>query len=366
MSALTDEQVARARMRSLLLVESPASTCHDIASWFGAMQAQDAGSGAFSLGVRLPEPSQSHVESAFERADVIRTWPMRGTIHVIPAEDARWMLELTGSRSLAAYEGRRRQLGLDSASADRAVVVLSDALTASARLTRSACLQALRDEGIPTDGQRGYHLLWFAAVQGVICIGPQVGTQQTFTLLDRCAPDQVQLVGDDALTELAYRFFRSHGPAPVTDFAGWSGLTVTAARRGVALNEGRLVSRRHADRDTWLTPDLAERLDSADWRQWSVAVALPGFDEFVLGYKDRRIPVGDEGLERIVPGGNGMFRSTVCVDGRAVATWTRTVRRDRVDVAVEAFPGLSAAQQARIAGSYERYTRFVGLPVRLV
>ena len=366
MSALTDEQVARSRTRSLLLVESAVSTCHDIASWFGAMQAQDAASGLFSLGVRLPQPSLSDVEAAFERADVIRTWPMRGTIHVIPAEDARWMLGLTGSRSMAASLGRRDQLGLDAATADKAVSVLSEALAAHPRLTRAECLQVIQDAGIPTDGQRGYHLLWFAAVQGVICIGPQDGKQQTFTLLDTCAPVQVPLEGDDALAELACRFFRSHGPAPVTDFAGWSGLTLTASRRGVALNEGRLVSLRHEDRDLWLTVDLADDLASGAWRDWSVAVALPGFDEFVLGYKDRRIPVGESGLERIVPGNNGMFRSTVCIDGRAVAVWTRAVRRDRVDIALEPFDGLTSEQQARIPGAFERYAQFIGVPARLV
>jgi len=274
------------------------------------------------------------------------------------------MLALTGARSLAGSLGRRNQLGLDGATADRAVTVLHEALTTHARLTRAECLQAIRDGGIPTDGQRGYHLLWFAAVQGVICIGPQDGTQQTFTLLDRCAPDQVDLAGDDAVAELAYRYFRSHGPAPTTDFAGWSGLTLTAARRAVSLNEGRLVNLRHEDRDLWLTVDLAEGLAAGNWRDWSVAVALPGFDEFVLGYKDRRIPVGETGLQRIVPGNNGMFRSTVCIDGRAVAVWTRTLRRDRVDIALEKFDGISALDEDRIPRAFERYSRFVGLPVR--
>lgn len=110
------------------------------------------------------------------------------------------------------------------------------------RLTRAAALASLQDAGLDTSGQRGYHLLWYASQVGVTCIGPMDGKEQTFVLLDQWAPRAGGLSPDDALVELAHRYFRSHGPATIKDFAGWTGLTLTAARAAVAGNAGRLVS----------------------------------------------------------------------------------------------------------------------------
>ncbi len=79
---------------------------------------------------------------------------------------------------------------------------------------------------------------------------------------------------------------------------------------------------------------------------------LPGFDELVLGYANRSCTVPAEHAARIVPGGNGVFRPTVVVAGRVVATW-RTGRGKARPVEVEAFgepaPGVLAAVEERHA-----------------
>ena len=282
MTTLTPITVARARQHSLLLAaESPRSVL-EVATWFGAMQAQDAASGLWSLGVRVAGSTKSDIDAAFESAEVIRTWPMRGTIHIVPAQDARWMLALTGPRALSGSHARRQQLGLTPPDLDLAVEVLGSAL-ASGRLTRAGALGALQDAGIDTSGQRGYHLLWYASQIGVTCIGPMAGKEQTFVLLDQWAPDQVALSPDDALVELAHRYFRSHGPATVRDFAGWTGLTLTAARVAVAGNDGRLVAAALEDDECWLTTDMQTAIHDGAADHPLPAVALPGFDEFILG-----------------------------------------------------------------------------------
>ena len=366
MTALTPSTVARARLHSLLLLgEDRPTACGAIAAWFGAMQAQDVASGKWSLGVRLPGATEADIDDAFERAEVVRTWPMRGTIHIVPAADIRWMLELTAGRALDATLTRRKELGLDLDDAARACAVLDDELRLRGRLTRSECLQVLNEAGIATDGQRGYHLLGYAAQTGVVCIGPNRGKEQTYALIDTWAPQQVRLDGEAALAELAFRFFRSHGPATIRDFAGWSGLTLTRARAGVTANEGRLVPRRFRDDDAWLTADLAAMIEEGRTARWTAVVALPGFDEFVLGYKDRSVQVRDGDLDRIVPGGNGVFRATVCLDGQVAATWTRTIKRAEVLVELEPLREFSERQRQRIGRAFEAYGRYLGLPLRL-
>jgi hypothetical protein len=362
---VTTSQLARARQHSLLLGRREARTCEEVASWFGAMQAQDLASGKWSLGVRMAGATETSVDAAFERADVLRTWPMRGTIHVIASEDARWLLELTGVRALNASATRQRQLGLDSATAERAEGILDDALAGGRRLTRRQALSLLQQSGITTDGQRGYHLLWHAAQTGRICIGPNAGKEQTFVRLEDWAPRQLRLDRSAALVELAHRFFRSHGPTHVRDFAGWSGLTLTDARRGIAGNTGRLSPLTYLGEENWATNELAELIHDGGFAKRAPTVALPGFDEFMLGYKDRSIQVPAEHLSRIVPGNNGMFRSTLIVDGRAIATWQRTVRSQRVTVTVDPFAPLSSSTASAARRAFDAYGAFLGLPVEL-
>jgi hypothetical protein len=356
-----DSDLRAARLRSLLLATPrPATpgptTPAGVVEWLGAMQAQDLASAMWSLGVRLPGSTEADITGAIERGEVLRTWPMRGTIHLVPPADADWMLSLTAVRALQGSVRRREQLGLSPADTDRAAALLEAALAGGRRLTRGQCLAMLDEAGIGTAGQRGYYLLWYAAQVGVTCIGPQQGTEQTFVLLHDWAPRQARLSREDALVELAHRYFRSHGPTTVRDFAGWTGLTLTDARAGVAGNDGRLVPVGTGADQRWASPDAV----SGPEDDGSVVLALPGFDEFILGYKDRTLHVPDGTMDRIVPGGNGMFRSTIVVDGAVQATWRRTLRARGVDIVVEPFAPVRPRARAAYAQALESYAAYLG------
>ena len=365
MSALGAAQVRAARMVSLQLDGASPRTPLAVAKWFGALQAQDAASGHWSLGVRCPGLTERDVVDAFERRELIRTWPMRGTIHIVPARDAGWMLDLTAARTLAAAGPRRDRLGLTEADMASAIDALENALKQGGCLTRAQALAAVEDAGTSTTGQRGYHLLWHAAHLGVIAIGPQRGSDQTFVLLSDWAPDPVRLDPDEALVELLFRYVRSHGPVPLKDFAGWSGLTLADARRAATGNDGRLREVPTEVGPMWVTDELGDALEEGSVERPRV-VALPGFDEFLLGYKDRVLQLPGPGMAHVVPGGNGMFRSTIAVDGRAVATWSRTPRASGVDIAIDVFDGrLSGRQLTAAERSLRDYGRFVGRPVRV-
>ncbi|MGK5518657.1 winged helix DNA-binding domain-containing protein [Micromonospora sp. URMC 107] len=352
------------RMTSLLLRPHPTVRPDGVAGvveWFGAMQAQDLASGMWSLGVRLPALGHADVHAALERREALRTWPMRGTVHLVPPRDARWMLELTGVRSLAGGATRRAQLGLTEADADRAVDVLGAALAGGGRLTRARCLAALRAAGIDTGGQRGYHLLWYASVRGVTCLAPNVGTEQTFALLDEWVPDPHRPERDEALAILAHRYVRSHGPVTAREFAGWTGLTLTDARRGFAAAGDALtvvrVDGAEALVDAALLDAPREPVDDL--------LVLPGFDEYLLGFKDRSLMLDPDHADAIVPGRNGVFQPTVVRDGRVVGTWKRVVGRTRVTATVFPLAPLDERTRARVTGALGRYAAFLGLPPRV-
>ena len=159
MAELTDRDVLSMRLANLRL-SLPGRSPADLVDWFGAMQAQDLASGKWSLGVRIPGSREADIDAALASGEVIRTWPMRGTIHLIHPQNARWMLELTGSRALMGLQKRWDYLGLDRQTVDRAADVLRDALRGGNRLTRGQCLDVLSDAGIDTGPGRSYHLLW--------------------------------------------------------------------------------------------------------------------------------------------------------------------------------------------------------------
>lgn len=367
---LTPAQALATRMISLLLrARPPAGRPTDVAGvveWFGAMQAQDAASAFWSLGARLPALTATEVQTALEKREAIRTWPMRGTVHLVPPRDARWMLDLMGARTLAGAAARRATLGLTEAVADRAVDVLAAALAGGGRLTRAQCLAVLNQAGIETAGQRGYHLLWYASQRGVTCMAANIGKEQSFVLLDEWVPDPHRPGRDEALATIAVRYFRSHGPTTRQDFAGWTGLTAADAKRGIAAAGDALTTVRVAGTEMLLDPALLDAGPAAAAQSpGDDLLVLPGFDEYLLGFKDRSLVLDAEHKQAIIPGGNGVFQPTVVRAGRVIGTWKRSTGRKQTVVTVRPLVPLGAAERARVEAAFEPYARFLEVPLQI-
>ncbi|MFE9959034.1 winged helix DNA-binding domain-containing protein [Micromonospora sp. NPDC005299] len=360
---LTGAEALALRMTSLLLRPHPTArpdSVADVVEWFGAMQAQDAASGLWSLGVRLPGRTQVDVRAALERREALRTWPMRGTVHLVPPRDARWMLAVAGVRALSGVAARWAQLGLAETDADRAAEVLGAALVGGGRLSRAECLTTLRAAGLDTTGQRGYHMLWYASQRGVTCIAPHVGTEQTFALLDEWAPDPHRPERDEALGLLAHRYVRGHGPVTRHELARWTGLTVTDATRGIAAAGDAL-----APVEVDGVPAVVDAaLLDAPRAPVDDVHTLPGFDEYLLGYKDRSLMLDPAHANAVVPGNNGIFQATVVRGGRTVGIWKRTAGKRAVTVTVRQLTPFDAALRARVESALAGYATFLGLPLR--
>ncbi len=270
------------------------------------------------------------------------------------------MLAVTGVRALAGAAARRAALGLTEPDADRAADVLGTALAGGGRLTRAQCLATLAAAGLDPTGQRGYHLLWYASQRGVTCIAPHLGREQTFALLDEWAPEPHRPERDEALDILASRYFRSHGPTTRQDFAGWTGLTVADARRGIAVAGDALATVRVDDTEAVVDAAL---LDAPRGPVDDLHL-LPGFDEYLLGFKDRTLMLDPAHKQAVIPGGNGVFQSTVVRAGRVVGTWKRTLTRTRATVTVHPLAPFDAALRSRVETALEGYARFLDLPLR--
>jgi hypothetical protein len=330
----------------------------EVVSWMGAMQAQDYGQAVWAVGLRTRRGTLADVEQAISEGKIVRTWPMRGTLHFVAPEDAKWIMQITADQRLRADRRRQEQLDLDAAVLDRSCQVFYDALHGGRRATRPEMMSLLENAGIPAVSQRGYHILWYASLNGLICLGPMQGKQQTFVLLDEWAPGARAISGDEALAELARRYFTSHGPALVQDFAWWAGLTLGKARSGVAAAGAALLSETLDGKEYWLARDALP----VSMPDRGCVYLLPGFDEYLLGYTDRSRVLPQEQAPKIVPGANGVFRPMVVVDGQVVGTWKRTAKKKGVEIRAELFSPRPALEEG-LRAEAQRYSEFLGLPL---
>ena len=355
---MTDTEIARQRLVNQRIEGERFEKPEEVVRWLGAIQAQDYPQALWAIGLRLRSATVADVAKAIAEGEIVRTWPMRGTLHLVPPEDAKWMLELSAARILARDGRRLGQLGLDESIIERCKELFYEALRGNRRLSRPEMMRLLEEAGIATQGQRGYHVLWYASQDGLICPGPMQDKQQTFVLLDEWVPRSRELSRDDSLAELARRYFASHGPATVHDFAWWSGLTVTEARSGLEATPAALTSEMVDGREYWMTGDTQ---DHAACDESSVHL-LPAFDEYLLGYRDRTAVLAREDASKVVPGGNGVFRPTVVVGGRVVGTWKRRLKKNAIDLTLEPFtpPG---DWEERALEAARSFSNFIGLPL---
>jgi hypothetical protein len=356
---MVSSDIATQRLINQRITGEKCGTPEAVVKWMGAIQAQDYGQALWAIGSRTESATITDVESAIAEGRIIRTWPMRGTIHFVPAEDAKWMLNLCASRVLAGRERRMQQLGLTDDDMARCEALFVDALSGGKRLTRPDMLRLVTDVGISTEGQRGYHILGHIAHAGVICLGPMEGKQQTFALLDEWVPQSRDLSREEALAELVWRYFASHGPATEADFARWTGLTLADTRLGLEMVNFRLMSAEIEGTTYWMTDG-----GTAPTVEKPVSL-LPGFDEYVIGYQDRSAVLSDEHAGKIVPGNNGLFLPMIVVEGQVVGTWKRKLKRRTMDISLHPFEPLGELE-AEVAAAARAYSDFMGLPITAI
>ncbi|MGJ0390549.1 winged helix DNA-binding domain-containing protein [Microbacterium sp. CGR1] len=304
------------RLRSHRL-SAPARTVTDAADHMLAVQSQDFTAGRWALAARTRgEPTLSAVDRVLDRGDLVRAWTMRGTLHIIPARDLRWVLSVTAARQRQQAAGRRRDLGIDGAMVD-AVVAAAVPRLRDGGLTRTEMFEVFTVIGIDPGGQRGIHLLSELTLDGLICQGPVVvregvSRDQRFVLVDEHIVEHA--TPDDPLAELFVRYIDGHGPAGAADFAWWSGLTLGQSREALSRARARVTE---VDEGMFVSSIRPRRTPSAP-----EVFALGAFDEYYISYADRTAVCAPEHLALVGPGKNGMVRATIVVGGRVIGCWT--------------------------------------------
>lgn len=322
------------------------------------VQAQVSSVPALALTARAQATTAESVRRALvgDRS-VVRTWAMRGTLHLVAAEDFGWLVPLVTEPRVANARRRLKEENVTAEQAARAVGLIERIVERDGPLTRPEIAERLRRRRIPTDGQAIAHIVWLAASGQTICFGPDRGREETYVLVRDWLGNVEPMERGAALAELAVRYLVSHAPADPRDLAAWSGIRLTDARRGWRSIEDRLVEVRTTRGPAWR---LRSRSAQAPR---NLVRLLPAFDEYLLGWKDRSI-VAPAGRSKINRGG-GWLHPVVIANGQAVGTWRTKPSGDGLRLEVDPFADLSPSVHEGIVREVAAVSACLGLTVAL-
>ena len=345
------------RLSNQLIVNRKVVGPVDVVARLGAVQAQDYPGALWAIGLRIPKSNVKLVEQAISDRKIIRTWPMRGTLHFIKADDVHWMLTLLTPRIISGSKGRLKQLEIDENTISRCKKLIIKTLQGEKSFTREAIYKMLESSGISTKGQRGIHILWLLAQDGLICFGAREGKQQTFVLLDEWVHQTKTYIHDEALAELAKRYFISHGPATLRDYIWWSGLPASDARTGLEMIKKDLIHEIINDQTYWLSkdnPDLNKIQHNA--------FLLPAFDEYLVGYKDRNAVYSSQVIQKINQGVN-LLSPVIVENGKVIGKWKRILGKNKIAIEPKFIDTSGKPLNHDLNVALQKYGEFLNMPV---
>ena len=225
-------QLRRLRLQNQQLADASRSTSTAlVVRRLCALQSQEWPSAQLAIAARTQGITYEDVKRAREiDRSFVLTWSLRGTLHLVAAEDISWQLALSGERAIRGTNRRYQQLGLSEIVREKALDHVAEILAQDGPLIRAELADKLRTRGIAVAGQAIHHLVRYAALLGLICLGPERAGDLTYVLLSEWLPDYQPLEATDELLPIfARRYLRAYGPATSADFARWTGINARRA-----------------------------------------------------------------------------------------------------------------------------------------
>jgi hypothetical protein len=356
---MTNQDIAHRRLHNQLITQQTFAKPCAVVQWLGAVQAQDYAAAKWAVGLRLQGATDNALEQAFTSGDILRTHVMRPTWHFVSPADIRWLLTLTAPHVKVMSAYYCRQLALDNAILMRSNDVLAKALQDGKQLTRPELVSVLQQAGIASDNLlRFTYIIMNAELDGIICSGARRGKQFTYALLDERVPQTRTFNRDEALAELARRYFTSHGPTTLQDFVWWSGLPVADAKAGLSMVKSQLLYEIVDEQTYWFSPSHPQEIDVAQR-----AYLLPNFDEYTVGYSDRSAVFDGTHKDKLDARTNSLLGYIMVLDDQVVGIWKRTIKKQEVAITLNPFAPLNEDEIRAFMVAANRYGAFLGLPV---
>lgn len=357
-NAMTLSDIAWQRLYNQRLIGPKFASAAEAVAWLGAVQAQDYVGAKWAVAQRTKNTDVSTIDAALAEGKILRTHVMRPTWHFVAPQDIRWMLQISVPQLERIYLYYAKQIGLDDALFAKSSQVLQEALHGKKQLTRHELRSALQDAGLGVEGLRFMHILARAELNGLLCNGGLRGKQQTYALLDEWVPAAKTLSRDEALAELAKRYFTSHGPAQLKDYMWWSGLRAVDAKRGIEL---AVLQQEIVEGATYYFAELRKlpKVNSP------LVHLLPNYDEYTVAYRDRSAIVGVD-PNAFADINMNFFTHALVIDSKIAGMWRRDTANNTLKVTITPLRKLTSDEKDAISNAVKTYGEFMQMPVSVI
>jgi hypothetical protein len=265
------------------------------------------------------------------------------------------MLELTAPNIKTFSKSRWKELELTEEVFKKSNLIIEKFLSYGDHLTREELVNKLNNSKIKTDENRASHIMLRAELDGLVCSGVMKGKQQTYALLDERVSKKTILKREEALSELTFRYFNSHGPATIQDFAWWSGLSGRDTKLGIELTKSQLTSEKLNNQTYYFAFSF-----SIPKTYKESIYFLPAYDEFIISYKDRSASIDFANQAKAIST-NGIFRPVIIVNGKVVGIWSRTIKKNKVMIETTYFQSPAKSLEPKIKNALTQFEDFLNL-----
>ena len=349
------------RLQNQHLLSSPLKDPVDVVRSLAAIQAQDYSGAKWAIGQRMRNATDALIEQAFATGQLLRLHVMRPTWHFVAPDDLRWLVKLTAPRVKATHSYYFKKSELDDATIKRTNKILTKALRDGNQLTRDELRQVVKRAGVePGDSERFGRIMFRAELDGVVCSGARRGNQFTYALVDERVPPSKLMERDEALAEIAQRYFKTRGPASAQDFAWWSGLTLADVKRAIDICGDVLRREVIADKIYW----TSGKAKSSRIKVIGTAHLLSAYDEYFISYKDRSAAIHPQFDQKSIAS-KLVFDAPLVVEGFCVGGWKRELTPDQVAIQLTPFVFLKRPETQALKLAAERYAKFLGRVARI-
>jgi hypothetical protein len=338
----------------------PASVAHALVG----VQAQVLSSAALSVAIRSRSSTVDATIAALERRELVRSWGMRGTLHLFAADDYPTIVAAVRPNERWRRPAWLRWFGVTEPEMESAIETVGEILGDGRTRTRAE----LRDELATRLGPHFARLLrssWgsflnLATNRGYLCHATSIDGAVRFAHPRRWLGRWRDEDPETARRVLTERYLGAYGPASVRDLARWWGVFTQRELAPVIEGLGERVTEVDVDglRGWLLTEDLEAVAATTPSRD---AVQLLGpFDPLIVGggLRDRLIPAGH--LKRVSRTA-GWISPVLLVDGVVAGVWDHERTAAGLAVTVEAFGKVPQRQRARIERAAARIGRAHGV-----
>ena len=326
----------------------------NIVAWQGAMQAQDYNYFRWAIGIRQRIPQIAQLQAAFAKAELLRLHLLRCTVQVVSQKDIGWLLPLCKERNLRTLQSWHKSINISFSEShfEEITRAMQELLAGGKSLPKRAIAEELTSLGFLLDDRLLTSLLVRSEIEGLLCSGVMQGREATWALLSERVPTICSLTPNEALKQLAIKYFRSHSPASLDDFAWWSGLSKTQCKKALTLIANEVEEIKVEEETMYL---YHNNLDCPDYAR--KVLLLPPYDEYLIGYKSRWVALEKKHTAK-AHNNFGIFKPVILHEGRVVGNWKASIGKQASNLLTELFAEKSKVKQQSLQDAINQFVEF--------